>query len=122
MAELSNCTSLTMNAWTFCKNVAQIIRVLPSLWPPLAEHWRRGRENKKAEVLSERRRVRAPPVVALLPLSRAVDARQLWNLILESFVQPVSSMKPGKGAAMEEDSPPGEACYQSHIMLAIGTP
>ena len=91
-----------------------------SLQPPLAERCCCGRENKKAEVLSEKRRERAPPVVALLPLSQAVDAQQLWNLILGAFLPPVSPTKHGKGEAMEEDTTPGEACCQQHMMPAIG--
>ena len=61
-------------------------------------------------MLSEKRRERAPPVVALLPLSQAVDAQRLWNLILGAFLPPVSAAKHGQGEAMEEDSAPGEAC------------
>ena len=98
--------------------MAQVPRAVTSLLPPLAEHWCCGRENKKAEVLSEKRRERAPPVVALLPLSRAVDAQQLWNLILGAFVRPASPMKHSKDEAMEEDSAPGDSCCLQHIMYA----
>ena len=49
-------------------------------------------------------------MVALLPLSQAVDAQQLWNLILGAFLPPVLPAKHGKGEAMEEDITPGAAC------------
>ena len=73
-------------------------------------------------MLSEKRQERAPPVVALLPLSQAVEAQQLWNLVLGAFVQPGPPAKHGEGEAMEEDSAPGGACCLPHMMLAVGPP
>ena len=70
-------------------------------------------------MVSEKRRERAPPVVALLPLSQAVHAQQLWNLILGAFLPPVSPTKHGKGEAMEEGSAPGGACCLQHMVLVL---
>ncbi|CAL5218954.1 g706 [Coccomyxa viridis] len=68
------------------------------------------RERKKAEVLTEKRKDAAPPVVALLPLSSEVHVQQLWNLILGAFLRPGSDSKqrqPKGSEAMDEDATTG---------------
>ncbi len=42
------------------------------------------RDTKRQEVLAQRREAAAPRIVALLPLSGAVDARAAWNLFLDA--------------------------------------
>ena len=65
-----------------------------------------GREKKKAEVLTEKRKEGAPPVVALLPLSQDVDVQELWNLVLTVFAPAASVAKQSpvlSSEPMEED-------------------
>lgn len=84
------------------------------------KYWCCCRERKKAEVLTEKRKDAAPPVVALLPLSSEVHVQQLWNLILGAFLRPGSDSKqrqPKGSEAMDEDATTGLCSAWTQLRL-----
>lgn len=59
------------------------------------------RENKRQEVLTQRREAAAPRIVALLPLSAAINAEASWNLFLDACAAQARAPLSGASDASE---------------------
>lgn len=79
------------------------------------------RDRKRAQLLEQRRLVGPPVVVAVLPLSDAVDVQRLWSGLLAACSEGSSAAEaPAKGdAGMEVEAAPGAAPQAPLLMRTL---